>query len=59
MENECKKAAITMYVPDDVEVLKICNDGSFYVRGKKIKEDIEVYNAFVKFLTEGGYYGKS
>jgi len=38
------------------EVLKICQDGSFYVRGKKVTEDIDVYNGFVDFLRSAGFY---
>lgn len=38
------------------EVLRICEDGSFYVRGKKVIKDIEVYNGFVDFLKGTGCY---
>ena len=38
------------------EVLKICEDGSFLVRGTKVKEDIKIYSAFVEFLKGAGYY---
>ncbi len=38
------------------EVLRICEDGSFYVKGKKVTKDIEVYNGFVDFLKGTGCY---
>ncbi len=38
------------------EMLKIGGDGSFYVKEKKVVEDIEVYNAFVEFLKDAGHY---
>jgi len=38
------------------EMLKIGGDGSFYVKGNKVAEDIEVYNAFVEFLKDAGHY---
>ena len=41
-----------------IEAMKIGADGSFYVRGKKVTEDIEVYNGFVNFLKDAGYYKK-
>ena len=40
------------------EALRIEADGSFYVRGKKVIKDIEVYNGFVDFLKGVGCYGK-
>lgn len=41
---------------EEIEVLKICEDGSFYVKGKKVAEDIKVYEGFVEFLKEAGHY---
>ena len=38
------------------EVLRIEPDGSFYVHGKKVIKDIEVYNGFVDFLKGMGCY---
>jgi hypothetical protein len=38
------------------EALRICEDGSFYVRDKKVIKDIEVYNGFVDFLKGVGCY---
>lgn len=32
------------------EALRIESDGSFYVKGKKVTKDIEVYNGLVDFL---------
>jgi len=51
---------ITFYVDNNsVEALKICANGDFLVHGKKVKNDIEVYNGFVNFLKEAGHYDKS
>jgi len=36
--------------------MKICMDGKFYVNGKLVKEDIEVYNAFRRWLNGQGVY---
>lgn len=38
------------------EMLRIDADGSFYVKGNKVTEDIEVYNGFIAFLKESGHY---
>lgn len=38
------------------EIVKLAADGSFYVKGKKVIEDIEVYNGFVTFLKGVGCY---
>jgi hypothetical protein len=38
------------------EIIKLAADGSFYVKGKKVIEDIEVYNGFVTFLKGVGCY---
>ena len=35
---------------DEKEVLRLDADGSFYVQGNKVAEDIEVYHAFKKWL---------
>jgi len=46
-----------VFTPNGVdEVLRIESDGSFYVHGKKVTEDIEVYNGFVDFLKGVGCY---
>jgi hypothetical protein len=34
--------------------MKICRDGKFYVNGKLVKEDIEVYEAFKRWLINQG-----
>jgi len=56
--DEIESTDITFSANNGEESMKICADGSFYVRGKKVTEDIEVYNGFVKFLKESGFYGK-
>lgn len=38
------------------EIIKLAADGSFYVKGKKVIKDIEVYNGFVTFLKGVGCY---
>jgi hypothetical protein len=47
---------IVFSVENDPEILSITPDGEFYVRGKKVTEDIEVYRAFVEFLKAAGHY---
>ena len=46
-----------IFFNDSEEVLKICADGSFYVNGNLVAEDIEVYHGLVKFLKGVGCYG--
>jgi len=46
---------ITFYVQDE-ERIKICEDGTFLVNGKKVTEDIELYHAFVRFFKDYGVY---
>jgi hypothetical protein len=41
---------------EGTESIRISSDGKFYVMGKEIKEDIELYNAFVKFFQQMGLY---
>lgn len=55
-ESELISSDIVFSVNNGVEMLKICEDGSFYVKGKKVVEDIEVYKGFVEFLKEAGHY---
>jgi hypothetical protein len=38
------------------EILKICGNGDFVVKGKKVASDKKVYEGFVDFLKETGYY---
>lgn len=38
------------------EMLKICENGDFFVKGKKVVNDKQVYEGFIKFLKESGYY---
>ena len=38
------------------EILKICANGKFYVKGKEVIEDIKVYEAMVEFLKQAGFY---
>jgi hypothetical protein len=55
-EGELINSDITFSVNNGEEMLKICADGSFYVKGKKVVEDIEVYKGFVEFLKSAGHY---
>lgn len=55
--NSLENNNITFFVSDK-EIIKLAADGSFYFKGKKVTEDIEVYNGFVTFLKEAGHYKK-
>jgi hypothetical protein len=48
---------IIFSVRDHEEVLRITSTGKFYVKGKEVVEDIEIYRGLLEFLKEGGYYG--
>ncbi len=48
---------ISFCINNGVEMIKICANGDFFVKGKKVTEDIDVYNGFVNFLKESGHYG--
>jgi len=37
-------------------IIKISYEGKFFVRGKEVTEDKELYNAFVAFFQETGHY---
>jgi len=51
---------ISFYVGENnIEALKICANGDFLVHGKKVKNDIDVYNGFVNFLKEAGHYDQT
>lgn len=45
------KGDITCFIKDK-EMLKICNNGDFYVKGKKVINDIDVYKGFKAWLTK-------
>ena len=55
--NSLKNNDIIFYTGGE-EIIKLAADGSFYVKGKKVIEDIEVYNGFVAFLKGNGLYKK-
>jgi hypothetical protein len=38
------------------EAMRICADGKFFVYGREVTQDREVYEGFVRFLKESGYY---
>lgn len=38
------------------EVIKITEEGKFFVHGKEVTEDIKLYEAFKDFFTVAGYY---
>ena len=40
------------------EYLSIDEDGSFYVKGKKVAEDVDVYHAFKEWLKESTFEKK-
>lgn len=56
--NECPTDIVFTLNNGCDEVLRIEANGSFYVRGKKVTKDIEVYNGFVDFLKGVGCYGR-
>lgn len=41
---------------NNIEALKICGNGDFYIKGKKIINDMKVYKGIVEFLRDAGYY---
>lgn len=47
---------IIFYSSKNNEVIKIHENGEFYIHGKLVTEDIEIYNAFVKFFIDAGCY---
>ena len=51
IKREAESSDIIFYINDNEEVLKICENGDFIVKGNKVTEDIEVYNAIKAFLT--------
>lgn len=54
--NECPGDIVFTLNNGSEEALRIEADGSFYVKGKKVIKDIEVYNGFVDFLKGMGCY---
>jgi len=44
------------FLIDNEERIKICEDGTFLVNGKKVEKDIELYHAFVNFFKSQGFY---
>jgi len=51
---EAGSSSIVLYLEGD-PVIEISTDG-FYVRGKKVTDDVQLYKAFKKFLTDTGCY---
>lgn len=43
------------FVNDYIEMLKLCENGDIFVKGKLIENDIEVVNALREFLEMQGY----
>lgn len=50
-----KENDITFY-QDKQEVLRICTNGDFFVKGAKAANDQKVYEGFVDFLKGAGFY---
>lgn len=46
---------ITFFVNGNSERLRICSDGGFLVKGKLVKNDIEIYNEFKLWLKSANY----
>lgn len=49
LTNSLENNDIIFYIGGE-EIVKLADDGSFYVKGKKVIEDIELYNGFMTFL---------
>ena len=47
---------ISFFPDGKTESLKICENGDFIVKGKKVVDDKKVYKAFVDFLKQAGTY---
>lgn len=41
-----------VFIVNGIEMMKICKNGDFLVKGKKIANDIEVYKTFKEFLND-------
>jgi len=44
--------------PTNKELLRITADGKFFIEGKLVANDLEVYLAFRHFLADHGYLSK-
>jgi hypothetical protein len=44
---------ITFYSKSEIEVLRITESGDFLVQGRLVRRDLDVYNAFLRFLGMG------
>jgi len=44
------------FYTNNIVFLKICQNGDFLVKGKKVKNDKKIYDGFVEFLKSAGYY---
>jgi len=51
-------SSIAFCTADNVEAVRIEEGGKFFVHGKEVAEDIELYKAFVKFFTDMGLYNE-
>jgi len=47
---------ITFYTDGNTESLRLCGNGDFIVKGKKLVNDKKLYEGFVDFLKDAGYY---
>ena len=54
MSNPCSE--IIFYTKDQAVALKICDNGDFHIKGKKVTNDKQVYEGFVDFLRDSGHY---
>jgi endogenous inhibitor of DNA gyrase (YacG/DUF329 family) len=53
--NEIPSSCLVFYTCGE-EIIKLCPNGEFFVRGEKVTEDQKLYEAFVNFLTDLKYY---
>jgi len=51
-----EKGAVVFYTKDGEETLKISPNGDFYVKGKKVANDIEVYESFKEWLIKASIF---
>ena len=58
-ENNIVDNYIKFKVNHGEQVMRVESDGTFFVNGRKVKKDIEVYNGMVKFLRDAGYYAEN
>lgn len=54
IDQDAQGGSIALLLPDGTESIRIEPDGKFFVRGKEVAEDVEVYEAMKRFLSAFG-----